>query len=428
MFPDTELGLSTISVMGGSVAGAYQLTTPRFGYSRVEMYFMGLATPAEVTPITFVQNGTTSQITIDEIIAANGARTPAYTAGQLRVFRVPTFVVKRQNETVSDSQLQQLQNLLFRWQSRFWRETNGRARANLTLDGSCSYTLSSTSLKTLSGGCDGQCERVRGTGFVVAASASDPGSASTSVVPAPANYSSPRTQARTHARERSPSPDSRSRRLLSIGAILPYRLHFCAERGGAGHPSHPWPVRAGNAARRQYRDFRGARWPRGDGHWAARAAHASASGLCGIGEGVHCGGREQPLAPDDIGGNALVRHAFEGHHLRERCPAAARTGFLASYHRQLERDDCGKDDGARGSVAVSHGARAHITMPRTLLPTPIDAPGVRKTAGREFEVGLERYAATAGDVWLFDRQSGVLASGDLVTLPAPFLDTACAPR
>jgi hypothetical protein len=147
MFPDTESGLSTISVMGGSVAGTYQLTAPRFGYSRAEMYFLGLASPAEVTPITFVQNGVTSQITIDEIVAANGVRTPAYANGQTRVFRVPTFVVKRSGETVSDAQLQQLQNVLFRWQSRFYRETGGRARANLTLDGGCSYTLSASSIR-----------------------------------------------------------------------------------------------------------------------------------------------------------------------------------------------------------------------------------------------------------------------------------------
>ena len=33
---------------------------------------------------------------------------------------------------------------------------------------------------------------------------------------------------------------------------------------------------------------------------------------------------------------------------------------------------------------------------------------------------------TAGDVWLFDPATRVLASGDLVTLPAPLFDTACA--
>jgi hypothetical protein len=37
--------------------------------------------------------------------------------------------------------------LLWKWQSRFWRETGGRARANQTLDGSCSFTFSATSLR-----------------------------------------------------------------------------------------------------------------------------------------------------------------------------------------------------------------------------------------------------------------------------------------
>lgn len=147
MFADTESGLSTISVMGGSVNGTYQLAAPRFGYSKVEMYLLGLASPAEVTPITFKQDSGTSQITIDEIVAANGPRTPAYVAGQTRVYRVPPFVVKRSGETVSDAQLQQLQTLLWKWQSRFWRETGGRARANQTIDGSCSFTFSATSLR-----------------------------------------------------------------------------------------------------------------------------------------------------------------------------------------------------------------------------------------------------------------------------------------
>ena len=34
-------------------------------------------------------------------------------------------------------------------------------------------------------------------------------------------------------------------------------------------------------------------------------------------------------------------------------------------------------------------------------------------------------AATRGDVWLFDPASATLIAGDLVTLPVPFLDTAC---
>jgi glyoxylase-like metal-dependent hydrolase (beta-lactamase superfamily II) len=51
---------------------------------------------------------------------------------------------------------------------------------------------------------------------------------------------------------------------------------------------------------------------------------------------------------------------------------------------------------------------------------------MRTIAGHTFRVELESHAVTAGDAWLFDPTSRVLASGDLVTLPAPLFDTACA--
>ena len=58
----------------------------------------------------------------------------------------------------------------------------------------------------------------------------------------------------------------------------------------------------------------------------------------------------------------------------------------------------------------------------------ITETSTRTIAGRQFRVGLESHAVTAGEVWLFDPASRVLASGDLVTLPAPLFDTACAER
>lgn len=51
--------------------------------------------------------------------------------------------------------------------------------------------------------------------------------------------------------------------------------------------------------------------------------------------------------------------------------------------------------------------------------------GVINTGGRRIELHLASHAATAGDVWLYDPQSRVLIAGDLVTMPVPFLDTAC---
>ena len=55
----------------------------------------------------------------------------------------------------------------------------------------------------------------------------------------------------------------------------------------------------------------------------------------------------------------------------------------------------------------------------------IRAAGTLNLAGHVFTVKLSPDAATSGDVWLCDENSSVAALGDLVTLPAPFLDTAC---
>jgi glyoxylase-like metal-dependent hydrolase (beta-lactamase superfamily II) len=40
-------------------------------------------------------------------------------------------------------------------------------------------------------------------------------------------------------------------------------------------------------------------------------------------------------------------------------------------------------------------------------------------------VNLARYAATEGDVWLYDSQLRLVIAGDLVVAPVPFMDTAC---
>ena len=45
--------------------------------------------------------------------------------------------------------------------------------------------------------------------------------------------------------------------------------------------------------------------------------------------------------------------------------------------------------------------------------------------GKTLQVHLAKRAATAGDVWVVDKKSGVAALGDLVTLPAPYFETAC---
>ena len=130
---------------------------------------------------------------------------------------------------------------------------------------------------------------------------------------------------------------------------------------------------------------------------------------------------------DHLGGNAMLRREFPGVQvLASDAFAGALGGFLARYREDLE-----------GAVAKAgpEGAaneRAELALldaaPALAPDEVVAASGPRRLAGRELAVTLERHAVTAGDLWLLDRESGVLAAGDLVTLPVPFLDTACPER
>jgi glyoxylase-like metal-dependent hydrolase (beta-lactamase superfamily II) len=56
---------------------------------------------------------------------------------------------------------------------------------------------------------------------------------------------------------------------------------------------------------------------------------------------------------------------------------------------------------------------------------PISASGEKSLAGRVLDLHVETRAVSDGDIWILDRASGVLLSGDLVTFPVPLFDTAC---
>ena len=119
---------------------------------------------------------------------------------------------------------------------------------------------------------------------------------------------------------------------------------------------------------------------------------------------------------DHIGGNALfpdvkvyASGALEG----------ALGGFLANYAKQLEemiaRTSGEEQERYRTELALIRNGKA-------LLPDVV-VTGDRSVAG--LRLHLEKDAVTAGDLWVFDPKSKTLVAGDLVTLPVPFLDTAC---
>jgi glyoxylase-like metal-dependent hydrolase (beta-lactamase superfamily II) len=129
---------------------------------------------------------------------------------------------------------------------------------------------------------------------------------------------------------------------------------------------------------------------------------------------------------DHIGGNPRVRRAYPKVRVyASSALAGARTGFLAGYRAQLvdviaaTKDPAAKS-GYQAEVAIIDSGDA-LTPDET-----VSAGGPRTIAGRALRLGLEGPAVTKGDVWVLDPATGVLAAGDLVTLPVPLLDTACA--
>lgn len=132
---------------------------------------------------------------------------------------------------------------------------------------------------------------------------------------------------------------------------------------------------------------------------------------------------------DHIGGNAELRAAFpQAKLMASDAVIAARSGFLARYRSQVA-EQLDKPD--TPDVQRKAFKRELAIIDNQAAQTPdvsVQASGEQTLAGRKMMVGLARNAATAGDVWLYDIESRTLASGDLVTLPVPFLDTACAER
>ncbi len=132
---------------------------------------------------------------------------------------------------------------------------------------------------------------------------------------------------------------------------------------------------------------------------------------------------------DHVGGNPLLRAAFPDIRVYASSAIdAARKGFLADYRAQLVTEMAS----SANKPAAQESIRAEIALidaGAALGPTEtITSSGPVNIAGRTLRLHLESHAATAGDVWVFDPRTRVLLAGDLVTLPAPFFESACPAR
>ncbi|MBP6013992.1 MAG: MBL fold metallo-hydrolase [Alphaproteobacteria bacterium] len=129
---------------------------------------------------------------------------------------------------------------------------------------------------------------------------------------------------------------------------------------------------------------------------------------------------------DHSSGNGRLRAVFPNAPLYASSAIdKALTGFLArSAQDTRERLASGSLNEVQTEEAQNF--LATMTSPQMLRPDIVIAQSSQMSiAGREFDVHLAQNAATDGDVWLFDKKNRIAVVGDLVTLPAPYLDTAC---
>ena len=129
---------------------------------------------------------------------------------------------------------------------------------------------------------------------------------------------------------------------------------------------------------------------------------------------------------DHVSGNPDLRAAYPG--LRVYASDAI-DGALENFLPSSAKDSLSYLDDPQVPQATRDDIRGDLRTIENgagLKPDEvISASGTTTIGGHVLRINLARDAATAGDVWLYDEKSQVAVLGDLVTVPAPFLDTAC---
>jgi glyoxylase-like metal-dependent hydrolase (beta-lactamase superfamily II) len=105
-------------------------------------------------------------------------------------------------------------------------------------------------------------------------------------------------------------------------------------------------------------------------------------------------------------------------------------GALATYlKKSSEQTDAMLADPKTSTMQRDQIVRASAVtdQPDRIRPSRVVvASGRMAIAGRQLDVHLAKFAASEGDVWLYDPEAKLAIVGDLVVDIVPFMDTACA--
>ena len=130
---------------------------------------------------------------------------------------------------------------------------------------------------------------------------------------------------------------------------------------------------------------------------------------------------------DHTTGNLDIRQAYPAAHIYATTAIeGALSRFLGRGRDQADKRLADPKVPAEQKAQILRG-RYRIDHPDTLRPTrPVVKSGRMTIAGRPLDVHLAKFAATEGDVWLYDPKTRTAIVGDLVVGIVPFMDTACA--
>jgi glyoxylase-like metal-dependent hydrolase (beta-lactamase superfamily II) len=131
---------------------------------------------------------------------------------------------------------------------------------------------------------------------------------------------------------------------------------------------------------------------------------------------------------DHTSGNGRIKAAFPGapvYATNAVDRVLAEGGFLArnleSSRRMLDDPKLSDTQKEEVGIFIATMAERELLRPDVI----VQGSGEKSIAGRTFDVRVTAGAVTDADIWLYDGASGVAVIGDLVTLPAPFFETAC---
>ena len=129
---------------------------------------------------------------------------------------------------------------------------------------------------------------------------------------------------------------------------------------------------------------------------------------------------------DHVSGNLRLKPLFPG---LKVYGTGAIDGALSGFLKTSAEQGRAALAGGKLSSGIAEDVRGDLTTIEAGAGLRPDLVVAERTAlsfgGRTFLIHVAPHAATAADLWLYDPEAKRVLAGDLVTLPAPFLDTAC---